>query len=139
MITEFKNKLREGEVTFKYRKTNGDIREARGTLNEKLIPEQPKFETYKLVMDWDTDDLEEGAVLPSNKLTVKIPAGYTNDAEIEHAIEVALDETIDFCYYAFTYEKVERKPKKLNENQVLYFDLNSNGYRSFKFENLISE
>lgn len=37
-IREFKQKLFEGEVTFSYKKKDGSVREARGTLKAELLP-----------------------------------------------------------------------------------------------------
>lgn len=37
-IREFKQKLLEGEVTFSFKKKDGTIREARGTLKADLFP-----------------------------------------------------------------------------------------------------
>ena len=39
-IIEFKNKLRKGPVSFSYTKKNGDHRDAIGTLNMEMIPEE---------------------------------------------------------------------------------------------------
>lgn len=39
-IIEFKNKLREGSVSFSYTKKNGDYRDAIDTLNMEMIPEE---------------------------------------------------------------------------------------------------
>lgn len=38
-------KLTEGSVSFKYRKANGDVRSAKGTLNADLIPEGDRSDT----------------------------------------------------------------------------------------------
>lgn len=37
-ITDFKNDLKNGEVNFTYKKKDGTIREARGTLKADLLP-----------------------------------------------------------------------------------------------------
>lgn len=70
-----KSKLHETSVVFKYKKVNGDIREAYGTLNIDIMG-------------------EENA--PTNK-------NYN-----------------------------------ISDDVIRYFDLNSNGWRSFRIENLIS-
>lgn len=69
-------KLRKNQVVFKYKKVNGEIREAYGTLNVKIIGEENQ---------------------PHN-----------NDK-----------------YQA-------------SDEVIRYYDLNSNGWRSFRIENLIS-
>lgn len=47
-IDELKHELRNGEVEFSYRKKDGNVRTARGTLKSDLIPEQhhPKDSRY---------------------------------------------------------------------------------------------
>ena len=77
-ILEFKNALHRGSIKFKYRKKNGEEREALGTLNEDIIINQ----------------------IPERSTGVK---------------------TINYP-----------------ENQIRYYDLVSNGWRSFLSENLIS-
>lgn len=76
-IKNFRKKLHEGVVEFKYAKVNGDERTARGTLHETAIT-------------------EDGGSMPKG------------------VIEVS-NETIR------------------------YYDLNSNGWRSFRVENFICE
>lgn len=47
-IEELKKKLHEGVVEFSYRKKDGSIRTAKGTLNDGYIPEEhlPKGDSY---------------------------------------------------------------------------------------------
>ena len=60
-ITNFKNALHKGIVEFKYKKKNGDIRTAHGTLNIDLIGEAnaPKGTGYEvsdnIIRYYDTD------------------------------------------------------------------------------------
>ena len=74
-ILEFKNALHRGSVKFKYRKKNGEEREALGTLNEDIMGKE---------------NMTKG------------------------------------------------EGKEYPENQIRYYDLVSNGWRSFLSENLIS-
>lgn len=75
LVEQLKEKLRNGEVKFTYKKKNGEGRTARGTLNKEIYGEANE------------------------------PKGTA---------------------------------KSVPENQVRYFDLDSNGWRSFITENLIS-
>lgn len=75
MVDELKEKLRNGEAKFTYKKKNGEERTAHGTLNKEIY-------------------------------------GETNEPK--------------------------GTAKSVPENQVRYFDLDSNGWRSFITENLIS-
>jgi uncharacterized protein YgiM (DUF1202 family) len=75
MIIELKKKLHEGAVEFSYKKKNGDIRDAVGTLNSEVYGDENK------------------------------PKGTGYEAD---------------------------------ESQIRYYDLNSEGWRSFIAENLIS-
>lgn len=43
-LEELKKALREGEVSFKFKKKDGTIREARGTTNSDLIPHKEEKE-----------------------------------------------------------------------------------------------
>jgi hypothetical protein len=44
-VTEFKNALKNGEVLFKFKKKDGTIREARGTLKADLLPKVEVIES----------------------------------------------------------------------------------------------
>ena len=50
-INDFKNALRKGVVNFKYKKKNGEIQDAKGTLNVKMMGEEntPKGTGYDIV------------------------------------------------------------------------------------------
>ena len=50
-INDFKNALRKGVVNFKYKKKNGEIRDAKGTLNVEVMGEEntPKGTGYDIV------------------------------------------------------------------------------------------
>lgn len=50
-INDFKNALRKGVVNFKYKKKNGEIRDAKGTLNAEIMGEEntPKGTGYDIV------------------------------------------------------------------------------------------
>ncbi len=50
-INDFKNALRKGVVNFKYKKKNGEIRDAKGTLNVDIMGEEntPKGTGYDIV------------------------------------------------------------------------------------------
>ena len=52
-ITNFKNALHKGIVEFKYKKKNGEIRSAKGTLNIDIMGEDnaPKGTGYDIVDD----------------------------------------------------------------------------------------
>lgn len=76
-IKNFKKKLHEGVVEFKYAKVNGDERTARGTLHETTIT-------------------EDGGSMPNGTMNVSF-------------------------------------------DTIRYYDLNSNGWRSFRHENFICE
>lgn len=75
-LKEFKEALKEGKVTFTYKKVNGEVREALGTLNDKF---SATLESYK----------------------------------------------------------VKNENQKTTPGVIKYFDLNSDGWRSFKEENFI--
>ena len=49
-INEFKKALHKGVIEFKYKKKNGEIREAKGTLNTEVMGEEntPKGTGYEI-------------------------------------------------------------------------------------------
>ena len=85
-ITDFKNALKNGEVLFTFKKKDGTVREARGTLKVDLLPK----------------------------------------------IEVSESES----------ESESAQPKKkrvIDEDVICYYDLDKLAWRSFRFEQLISD
>lgn len=143
-VKELKEKLREGEVTFKYRKTNGEIRPARGTMCEALLPKAEPVRKFKCThIVWDTEDVEgEIPKLPSRE-TLTIPVvelDGMDPGEVDEYICDMLTEKHNFLIKELAVDEVLDKPaKKMPEGSVFYFDLDKNEYRSFKAENLIED
>ena len=140
-IIKFREALKNGEVKFTYTKKDGTIRQAVGTLCEKLLPKEKPMDTYELTfIKWDLhlDELEKNdAVNLPVRCKIKIFADTPED-EIEAELSEALSEKYGFCHNGFEYLKLEKKePKKLPENQIFYYDLNKKEFRSFLFENFI--
>ena len=138
-IAKFREALKNGEVKFSYTKKDGTMRQAVGTLCEKLIPKETPMDTYEITcIEWDLDAIEKnGDVVnfPQN-CRVKIFADTPED-EIEAELSEALTKDYGFCHNGFAYSKLEKKQKKLPENQIFYYDLNKKEFRSFLFENFI--
>ena len=131
--------LKNGEVKFTYAKKDGTIRQAVGTLCEKLLPKETPMDTYELTFikwDLDLDDLEKNdAVNLPVRCKVKIFADTPED-EIENELSEALTETYGFCHNGFEYSKLEKKQKKLPEGTIFYYDIDKQAYRSFKIAKL---
>lgn len=141
-IDELKRKLHEGEVSFKYRKADGTIRDARGTLCEKLMPKVEPTRKFKCThIVWDTEDVEgEIPKLPSRE-TVAIPVAELegmSKEEVDSYVCDKLTEKHSFLIKSFDIEEAAEKPaKKLPDGNIFYYDLDKAGFRSFKFENFI--
>jgi len=139
-IERFKKALKEGVVSFAYEKRDGSIRNAKGTLNGKLIPAAEETVAFKCSdIQWDCDTNEQLEALPK-KATVKLDAKVASELTeegIESLLTDALTEEFGFCLYSFEYAKAERKPKKLAEGTIFYYDTEKLGFRSFNESQLI--
>lgn len=148
-IAKFRKALRESDVTFSYKKKDGTVRGAHGTLCARFLPAQP-VETVKFKctdIDWDIYDeeltAEEQRDLPSSVTVTLTKAEYDEVADNEDALEEKLARELSnivFCSVnSFCYERVEKRaPKKLPEGTVFYYDLDKKGYRSFNESQLIN-
>ena len=138
-IAKFREALKNGEVKFTYTKKDGTMRQAVGTLCEKLLPKTTPMDTYEITcIEWDLDAIEKnGDVvnLPQH-CRVKIFADTSED-EIEAELSEALTEDYGFSHNGFAYSKLEKKQKKLPKGMILYYDIEKNGYRSFNESQLV--
>ena len=136
-ITKFRKALKNGEVKFSYTKKDGSLRRAVGTLCEKLLPKETSMDTYDITcIEWDASETDIDEYKLPQRCRVKIFADTPED-EIECELSEALTEDYGFCNNGFAYSKLEKKHKKLPENQIFYYDLNKKEFRSFLFENFI--
>ena len=134
---ELKSKLHEGEVEFTYRKKDGSIRRAVGTLCEKLLPKETPMDTYEITcIEWDASETDIDECKLPQCCRVKIFADTPED-EIENELSEALTKDYGFCYNGFAYSKLEKKQKKLPAGTILYYDIGKNGYRSFNESQLV--
>ena len=120
-IYNFRELLNDSIVTFEYKKKDGTIRTARGSICKKLI--QNMFPH-----NGDEIKLEKKIV----DLIIKLH-DYENifDYALENEV---IFETEDDDYYYFYPKKRMKTP---NENQTCYFDLDKNQSRSFLNENFL--
>ena len=136
-IAKFREALKNGEVKFTYTKKDGTMRQAVGTLCEKLIPKETPMDTYEITcIEWDASETDIDEYKLPQRCRVKIFADTPED-EIEAELSEALTENYGFCHNGFAHSKLEKKQKKLPENQIFYYDLNKKEFRSFLFENFI--
>ena len=101
--------LKDGTVTFKYIKSDGEERVANGTLNEKIISHFKDLEFR----------LEKKAV------DTIVAMKYSSIEEYLSANKIVLvgEENGE---YIFNY-----KSRKTNENNISYFDIDKKEFRSF--------
>ena len=139
-IAKFREALKNGEVKFTYTKKDGSMRQAVGTLCEKLLPKETPMDTYEITcIEWDASETDIDEYKLPQRCRVKIFADTPED-EIEDELSEALAEDYGFCHNGFAYSKLEKKQKKqkkLPEGTIFYYDTKKNGYRSFNESQLV--
>ena len=112
--------LRKGVVTFEYTKKDGTVRTAKGTLNDELLPEKlPDRVTF------DTDVID--ALMYVKGINTLEEYAKANGLEYMGVVG-----TLPKFQYAF--KKIE---KSHNENQVSYYDVEKDSFRSFIKDNFL--
>ena len=102
--------LKKGVVTFEYTKKDGTVRTAKGTLNDELLPEKlPDRVTF------DTDAIDALMYAKANGLEYMGVVG-----------------TLPKFQYVF-----KKAEKSHNENQVSYYDVDKDAFRSFVKDNFL--
>lgn len=151
-INSFKKLLHEGAVTFSFKKNDGTIRAAKGTLCESLIPKREpiiaKFKVYDI--EWDFDNWGEGGETgkPPRLRKSRIVGVTESDINewgadaMDNVIESVLERMTGFAVKNFEYLPTEdyddiEKPKKLPKGSILFYDLERGGFRSLKESSLI--
>lgn len=154
-IEEFKKMLLEGVVNFTYfkRKADGstETRPARGTMKPDLLPKSEpivaKFQCRDIVWDfdnWGEGEGEEGEP-PKLRRNVKVAltqADIDRAETLDDAVIAKLEQRYRRCVKELDYyeiEKTDEAERETPDGNVFYFDLDKNGFRSFKFENLIQD
>ena len=154
-IKEFKKMLLEGVVNFTYLKRKADgsteTRPARGTMKPDLLPKSEpivaKFQCRDIVWDfdnWGEDEGEEGDP-PKLRRNVKVAltqADIDRAETLDDAVIEKLEQKYGRCVKELDYyeiEKADETERETPDGNVFYFDLDKNGFRSFKFENLIQD
>lgn len=143
LLKELKKKLHEGEVKFTYVKKNGEVRPARGTLAESLVPSNPNRGKVKVKVSGivynDQHDVEFNNLPESTIVYVKLPAEDTPDFDkvVDKLVIEATEEAVGgFAVDTLNYVLV--KPKTLPDDSVFYYDLDKCSYRSFNIIQLVS-
>ena len=118
-IEDLSLELKERVVTFEYRKKDGSVRTAQGTLNEEYIPEK-----LPEVINFD--------VAPIRALMTAKHIWTLEDYAKENGLEYIGKP--DENTYSF---KPIKKEKKVNENVMTYYDVEKDAFRSFKKDNFL--
>lgn len=117
-ISVLKEELKKRVVTFEYTKKDGTVRTAQGTMNEEYLPEKIP----------NTVSFEKDAI-DSLMEAKNIPA--IDDYAKENGLKfIELKDNL----YIFAPIKKERK---INENLVLYYDVEKEAFRSFDKNNFL--
>jgi len=143
--TDFKHALFEGKVEFDYAKADGTVRHAVGTMNEALLPK-----VEPIVAKFHVTDIKWAPRYNGKLVTKKLPKKCkicVTQPEIDEFGADAMDDVIikalekkygayviEFEYY--DSDEYDEEPRKMPEGSVFYFDLDKNGFRSFKLANL---
>ena len=131
---EFKKLLFEGPVRFSFKKKDGTIREALGTLSSKLTPSVEKTKTWLCEnIQWDTDG--EKVDLPLNVEIRDVDASLEGDELEEHLNEI-LEREYKFCIKNFDLSL--KPPRKMPKSSILFYDLERGGFRSLREDGLLS-
>lgn len=119
MTEELQKLLKEGVVTFEFKKKDGSIRTAKGTLNENYIP---KVEV-------------ENICLHKKEIDILIKEKYKDLQDYMDANKIELvsisEDNEDYIF------KLKKRKVKKNENLIFYYDLEKESFRSFNKENFI--
>lgn len=120
-VETLRESLKKDEVIFEYTKKDGTVRTARGTMNPEMLPEQIP----------DTVTFECGAI--NTLMKVKNIDNIGDYARGNGLVLKGIDlETEGGPKYVFTPMK-----RKIKENQILYYDLEKDTFRSFLQENFL--
>lgn len=112
--------LRKGVVTFEYTKKDGTVRTAKGTLNDELLPEKlPDRVTF------DTDAID--ALMYAKGINTL--EEYAKENGLEY---LGVAGTLPKFQYVF-----KKAEKSHNENQVSYYDVEKDSFRSFTKDNFL--
>ena len=119
----FEELLEDNIITFKYRKKDGSIREAKGTKNSNYIASLCPFDIERDSIKFEKE--------PIDKL-VELRYEDVNDYAQSNGLSLLYVD--DDKYYYFI---PQRREKKYNPNVLNYFDIDKKEYRSFIKDNYI--
>lgn len=112
--------LKKGVVTFEYTKKDGSVRTAKGTLNDELLPEKiPDRVTF------DTDAID--ALMYAKGISTLEEYAKANGLEYMGVVGT-------LPKFQYVFKKAE---KSHNENQVSYYDVDKDAFRSFVKDNFL--
>jgi len=116
-VNELMNRLHNGIVEFEYKKKDGSIRKAKGTLYPEFLPEKENEEIKFDVQAIDT-------LLEIKNISFEEYMETNN-------LELLKKENEKYVFI------LNRKKKEKQENTVIYYDFENNSFRSFIKENFI--
>lgn len=112
--------LRKGVVTFEYTKKDGTVRTAKGTLNDELLPEK----------------LPDRITFDTEAIDALMYAKGINTLE-EYAKANGLEYLGVICTLPNLQYEFKKAEKSHNENQVTYYDVDKDAFRSFVKNNFL--
>jgi len=140
-VKEFKHMLFEGAVSFSFKKTDGTIRKAKGTMCKSLLPKDDPYVKRFIVKGITWPDEAEG-LRKAYKIGLKQCDidKYGEDA-IEDAVRDALVARTGFSPLGFILEDVTTiyaSSRTMPPGHTLFYDLERGGFRSLIDSALVS-
>jgi hypothetical protein len=143
-IDKFKQLLREDVVNFSFVKKDGTIREARGTTNPKYLPKKDQAVAKFLVTDVEYSTKSESDLVIPKKFKIDV---YQSDVDewgadamdnvVESVIKRKFGEDNLVIEY-FEYYPIDTQ-RYVDEDVIVYFDVDKSDWRSFRFKQLVQD
>lgn len=137
-IKEFKRLLFEGAVKFTFKKNDGTVRNAKGTMNESLLPNaEPAAKKFKVYdIEWGDDTVKRRRACKIGVLQEDVDKFGDDEQGL---VEAALAKKFGAKPASFKHELItEEEGRKMPPGHILFYDLERGGFRSLREETLIS-
>jgi hypothetical protein len=143
-IDKFKQMLREDVVNFSFVKKDGTIREARGTTNAKYFPRKDPVVAKFLVTDVEYSTKSGSDPVIPEKFKIDV---YQSDIDAwgTYAMRTVVESVIkrkfgedNLVIRDFTYHPIVTQ-RNVDEDVIVYFDVDKSDWRSFRFKQLVQD
>ena len=143
-IDKFKQMLREDVVNFSFVKKDGTIREARGTTNPKYLPKKDQVVAKFLVTDVEYSTKSGSDLVIPEQFKIDV---YQSDVDewgadaMDNVVESVIkrkfgEDNLDIKH--FEYYPIDTQ-RNVDEDVIVYFDVDKSDWRSFRFKQLVQD